>query len=571
MKKIVSLAVLSLAMLPVAAQDTYENARLLGSDLNGTARYVGMGGALDALGADVSTINTNPAGIGLFRHSHVSGSFGVVSQQGVSRFDHVNKTNLSFDQIGFVHSFNEGDGRSYVNFAINFHKSRNFDQILSAANSLNRASLSKLAYAKSVVGNDNAGGYYLEENKNMVVNGWRNKTSEELAWQYTQWDNVYTNGLMWDNVNAPAADVPSSPYYDPKGIYFNNVFFEGDDYSFDRGHSGYIYDADINISGNINDRLFLGATLGFRLVDYKGYSEYQENLLDYKDHKIGSTVLADERRITGTGVNVKVGAIVRPFEESPFRVGLSIETPTWYDLKSKNATVLFNGVDYQKYNRTYYNWGHNEFSSGYTFEYRYYTPWKFGLSLGHTIGNFLALGAGLEYTDYSTADNRIKDGYDEYGNPESYSDVVMNRHTENTLKGATTLKVGAELKPDPSLAIRLGYNRVSPMYRQGAYRDTRLNSECNFYTSTADYTNWEGTDRITCGLGYRYKNWNFDLAYQYNNTKGTFYPFQPNVEFDDITNNLQHETNVCKPSDVKFERHQILFTVGYTFDTFFDW
>ena len=36
MKKIVSLAVLSLAILPVAAQDTYENARLLGSDLNGT-------------------------------------------------------------------------------------------------------------------------------------------------------------------------------------------------------------------------------------------------------------------------------------------------------------------------------------------------------------------------------------------------------------------------------------------------------------------------------------------------------------------------------------------------------
>ena len=56
MKKIVSLAVFTLAMLPAAAQDTYENARLLGADLNGTARYVGMGGALDALGADISTI-----------------------------------------------------------------------------------------------------------------------------------------------------------------------------------------------------------------------------------------------------------------------------------------------------------------------------------------------------------------------------------------------------------------------------------------------------------------------------------------------------------------------------------
>ena len=69
MKKIVSLAVFTLAMLPAAAQDTYENARLLGADLNGTARYVGMGGALDALGADISTIGTNPAAIGVFRHS----------------------------------------------------------------------------------------------------------------------------------------------------------------------------------------------------------------------------------------------------------------------------------------------------------------------------------------------------------------------------------------------------------------------------------------------------------------------------------------------------------------------
>ena len=50
MKKIV-LAAFALAIaLPAAAQDTYESGRLLGSDLNGTARYVGMGGAMEALG-----------------------------------------------------------------------------------------------------------------------------------------------------------------------------------------------------------------------------------------------------------------------------------------------------------------------------------------------------------------------------------------------------------------------------------------------------------------------------------------------------------------------------------------
>lgn len=52
--------------MPLAAQETYENAKLMKGDLNGTARYVGMGGAMEALGADISTISTNPAGIGLF-------------------------------------------------------------------------------------------------------------------------------------------------------------------------------------------------------------------------------------------------------------------------------------------------------------------------------------------------------------------------------------------------------------------------------------------------------------------------------------------------------------------------
>ena len=68
MKKYV-IAISMLIALPVAAQETYENANIVTEELNGTARYVGMGGAMDALGADLSTIASNPAGIGLFRSS----------------------------------------------------------------------------------------------------------------------------------------------------------------------------------------------------------------------------------------------------------------------------------------------------------------------------------------------------------------------------------------------------------------------------------------------------------------------------------------------------------------------
>lgn len=78
------------------AQETYENEKLTGSDLNGTARYVGMGGAMEALGADISTMQSNPAGIGLFRRSQVTISGGLVMQGNAPAYVKGDKTNASF-------------------------------------------------------------------------------------------------------------------------------------------------------------------------------------------------------------------------------------------------------------------------------------------------------------------------------------------------------------------------------------------------------------------------------------------------------------------------------------------
>lgn len=95
MKRLASILISIISLAPLYAQETYENANIATEDLNGTARYVGMGGAMDALGADISTIATNPAGIGLFRHSTANVSFGFVSQQGGSSFADGKKTNMS--------------------------------------------------------------------------------------------------------------------------------------------------------------------------------------------------------------------------------------------------------------------------------------------------------------------------------------------------------------------------------------------------------------------------------------------------------------------------------------------
>jgi len=522
------------AALSATAQDTYESGRLLGSDLNGTARYVGMGGALDALGADISTIATNPAGVGLFRHHAISASMGLVIQQDARKFDGLSKTCVSFDQIGFVYS-SRMSKRSYLNFAFNYHKSRNFDQLLQASNALSHGSLNKLTYAKATKGNVNSGGFDLGRNSQGDWMGYENSESDLRAQTYSQLDYLQTNALLED---------PND---------HNFYYTEADAYTFDRAHRGWIANYDFNISGNANDRVYWGVTVGLSNVNYKGYSEYTEGLRLVDGTDAGTVTLADERRISGTGFGLKGGVIIRPVEQLPLRFGLSVATPTWYDLKSENQTQLFNNSSQGSYDE-----GHN----AERYDFKYYTPWTFGLSAGHTFGNYLAVGLCYEFADYGASQNRINDGYNYYGDKSSYTDTPMKRNTEDVLKGVSTIRVGMELKPIDALALRLGYNYVTPMMNKNGERDMTLNSPGVMYASTADYTNWQETNRVTAGVGYKSGGFTVDLAYQFNQTEGTFYPFQSSVTFngDDFT-----ERNIGTGAITKFRRHQLLLTLGYTF------
>ena len=533
MKKIVYAAFFMAAVVPAAAQDTYESARLLGEDLNGTARYVGMGGAMEALGADISTIGSNPAGIGLFRHSTVSMTLGLVSQQDAQKFDGLGKTNMSFDQIGFVYS-TRMSSTSYLNFAFNYHKSRNFDQILSAANRLKDVSSNALSYNKAARGNVMSGGYDLDFNNDGDLVGWETSTSDYRSQTFSTLDYLNANAVLLDADYKNLMDKGEPYIFD----------LAADEFAFDRSHRGWINDYDFNISGNENDRFFWGVTIGLHSVNYKGYSQYTEGMVTSTGRDAGVISYGDERKIKGFGGDVTAGIIFRPIETSPFRIGLTISTPTFYDLTTNNYTEIVNGSDYGCY-----DYG----SDDEEYKFKLFTPWKFGLSLGHTVGNNLALGASYEFSDYGATRNRINDGWDRYGNEDSYTDEPMKRNTETSLKGVHTLKVGAEFKPIPEMAVRLGYNYVSAAYEEDGYRNMMLNSPGVMYASTADYTNWKSTNRLTAGLGFKAGNMNIDLAYQYSATDGDFYPFQPNI------------TGSVSPASVSNKRHQVLLTLGYTF------
>lgn len=547
MKKILSIMTAAMLGTAVSAQETYDNAQLATKDLNGTARYVGMGGAMEALGADLSTIGTNPAGIGMFRRGMVAGSFGFNTLSDAKSFGNANKTNMSFDQAGFVYSMRSGR-HSMLNFGFNYTKSKNFDQILTAAGRLNNASQNKLSAMK------NANGVYTLQDKN---NGLVSNSGA-----YSQADYLYSN-VLFNHYDANNPNDPNNAMLSEgdKGVIVNQttglpVYYNATGYDFGRSTTGYIGQYDFNVSGNSNDRFYWGFTVGIYDVHYNSSSLYSESLVD-GGKAIGDVAMNDERKITGTGFDVKAGLIFRPAEESPFRIGLYVHTPTWYDLTTRNYTVLNNNTN-EAYGST------ERGKSSESYDFKFYTPWRFGVSLGHTVGNYLALGATYEYADYTTNDIRVNDGgeVDYWGNyyETSSRDEAMKQNIKNSLKGVHTVKVGMEFKPEKNFAVRLGYNYQSAMYNKNGFKDGSLESYGTYYASTTDYTNWKDTHRFTAGVGYNYGKFSFDLAYQYSQTNGDFYPFMSYVD-----NSEPKFDNVCDAVKVSNKRNQLLFTVGYKF------
>ena len=511
MKRIyLTVASLALTSFVAVAQETYENTKLIDNDLNGTARYVGMGGAMEALGADLSTIGTNPAGLGLFRKGKADLSFGLVNQTGMNKFNSLSKTNMSFDQIGVVFNLSKTPNASF-NIGFNYHKSRNFDQLLNAANTLNNASQNKLTYQKY---------------RNQVF-----KERKDLT--YSQLDALYMDNLLYDNRTKKYYNFPATGYL------------------YNQENKGYIGEYDMNLSANLNDRVYLGLTMGIHDVHYKGYAEYTENFVPNANNIPGLT-LNDSREITGTGFDVKLGAIVRPMAESPFRLGAYIHTPVWYDLTTSNYTVLTDGTARP--------------NVGETYDFRVNTPWKFGLSAGTTLADRIALGATYEYAAYNAMQTRIKDGgtYDWYYGTyyeSSHNDRAMNNHTEDALKGQHTLKLGAEARITDHFSLRAGYNYLSALYKDAAVKDGSLNSPGTYYASSTSYVNWKDSNRFTFGLGWNVWRFNIDLAYQYSQQNGTFYPFMDYHEGSAPS----VEDNIANPTQVNNKRHQLLLTMGYKF------
>lgn len=521
------------------AQTVYDITPIMKTELNGTARFIGMGGAMGALGGDITTMGTNPAGIGIYRSNDIAVSMSYNDIQSKGTFNGMttkdSRSRLSFDQIGFVYSNKVGNNTSlrFVNFGFNYRKQNNFNKRFAMQGNMEGASQTKyMAYQTAQSG--------------ASYNSFMDMISLPMNEEYKAYENDRFGWLSVMGGRTGLVDAAKVTNEDgTKEDWFYG--WNGDYASYRSETKGGVNVYDFNVSFNVEDRFYFGLTVGAYDVDYSRYSVYGEDLYRESDAgDLGASYSFEHwYKTDGSGVDLKLGFIVRPFEYSPLRLGFAVHTPTWYSLTESYSARLRSEFDMlnesnqiERYNAetdSYDGWGGNVVN-----DYELTTPWKFNVSAGYTIGTSVALGAEYEYADYSSAKLKNGDGYED-----SYM-VTQNSFIKEDLKGVHTLRLGVEAKLVPEFSIRAGYNYSSAMYNKNAYK------ELSPYTTRTDtqYANGMATNTFTVGLGYKLNNFYADMAYVYNTQKSDFY------SYDDAS---------LPATKMKDDKSRVLLTLGVRF------
>lgn len=541
MKKYIFTSALVLMAVASKAQDSYSNYTLTSNaDVIGTARYVGMGGAMSALGADISAMSNNPASLGLFRKNDVSLTMGGVIQD-ATPYETDNRGHFSFDQVGFVAAFPNRNRSSFVNFGLNLQKKADYGHSLLVQNN-NLNGLSQAAQLKGLF------------NYGLNVGG----SDFEYSLPYRSCD-----AYIYD------VEVNGQPGY-------HRIQSSG--YDFNRYSSGNLYGLDIALAGSIKDRVYLGIDFGIDFLNYENTQRYVETrtgaMGEVEDYDILSS-----KSVDGTGINLKFGTVFRPMEENPLRIGVAIETPTWYTLTQQDSYYSIaskweyqgqdnNGVFLYDYNNAGYSI-YDSRDDDNRLDFNIHAPWKFRLSVGSTVDTYLAWDVEYEYALF----NNETMGYPRSYNYEGASlsmvkDPGMTALTKKNINGVHNLRAGVEFKPIPEFAVRLGYNFWSKPMKDGARLDQTVDSKAADYLLGTDYTNLGATNMLTFGVGYRYKKFYADFAYKYRAQKGDFYAFDDTFQrsgSDAEYGQFMAGNRSLASEKVNLDRHSIDFTLGFKF------
>ncbi len=437
------------------------------TSLGGTTRMQSMGGVQVALGGDLSSALSNPAGLGMYNRSDAS--ITALVNFGMSSTDYLGNT-----------TENTGSGFSIAQAGIALQSNAENEGIfLSGTFAI---TLTRI--------NDFNGSYSLSgtNDQTSIIDSFLEQANGETTQQFGGNDLL---SLSYENYLIGPKSILIPP--GPDDEYFTDV--TGIPNQTDQIRTaGKQNQWSISYGGNFNDKFYLGLGLGILSLSYQSKRIYSEN---FSVDPLSNTTLTENLTISGTGVNGTLGFIYRPVSE--LRIGASFISPTLYGIEDTyDATMDSNWNNFLYEDAidgdTTLNFVYFETDilvSNYTLT----TPMKLNGGIAYFFGKNGFISLDATYTDHTNTNMKTDD----------FSMSDDNQAIQNVAKSTLNIKIGGEYRIN-NFMFRAGYTNV-----QNAYE--------------TDEAIYKGGNVYSGGFGFRKNAIYADIGLIYSQYKQEYSPY----------------------------------------------
>ncbi len=297
--------------------------RLSARDIDGTARYVGMAGAMTALGGDPSAVLDNPAGLGIYRHSEVMMTLAIRPETTMPLNTKQKWTNTGFNikQVSAVFAMTkpyQTTGIVANNIMIGFQRMKTYDSKYQITGIDKNNSLTRVA-AEKVSGRGITEQMLANEGADASILTW--SENENIGW---------LSGMMYHtyliNPDQGSGDTYRSLLYKDES-YSTDLLVE------ESGHSNHF---SFDYSMNISNRFYWGIGLNISWMDYYKRTTYKEA---FGAENFYLKSILQQKTV---GVNGTIGFLYRPVQA--FRIGASFQTPSIMKLQQASDGEILSNI-----------------------------------------------------------------------------------------------------------------------------------------------------------------------------------------------------------------------------------
>lgn len=487
------ISVLSLcSMISSALAQDQMTALLLssGHQSAGSARYQSLSGAMGAVGVDFSSLEQNPAGIALFRSgtklslsTRYTMSSGQAFWTGNDNYRTQNR-HLYFDELSYMSNWHTSAIQN-ITFAFGYQSLGRFNREVDAlASPWGGASVTD--YIAARLNSENP----LPTKATLTAS------------------NAFGSGYPWVGVLGAAGELVQSSL----GLFYQSAFtgLNPNQGSLRTSEYGGADLYSLALGARLSSTVSLGFSLAYSNLNYGYRSSYTES---YNADAYG-LVLDNSLGMRGYGARFGVGVIVEP--TGGLRLGLSVYTPTYYDIEMDfGASIVSYSPLLARTDRGLKFTTPQDAADAFTLR----TPWRYVLSGSYVFGRKGLISVDYEYTNLGGARlGANAEGFED----EDFDD--FNKAIKSDFDGRHTLRMGTEWNITPRLALRAGAKwQGKPSYTLALDSDVPT-IEAMVEGTNLHYRMPGAQVGFSLGAGYRLsQKWTLDLGYIYNKQTDRLY------------------------------------------------